>query len=112
MSRNASEPDIDSSDDEDDELVERICACVVGDILPDLAKLLIQTSRRTQLVVTTHSEILVDALSEQPESVVVCEKDKGGTSLKRLDAGELKKWLEEYSLGQLWRKGTLGANRW
>ena len=35
------------------------------------------------LIVTTHSDILVDALTDTPESVVVCEKENGQTTMKR-----------------------------
>lgn len=82
------------------------------DLLPKLADLLIETSKRTQLVVTTHSDILVDALTEHPDSVVVCEKCDGCTSMRRLNASELKPWLEKYRLGQLWTQGQLGGTRW
>lgn len=41
------------------------------DVLPTLARLLVEASARTQLVVTTHAPALVDALSETPESVLV-----------------------------------------
>ena len=47
------------------------------DILPGLADLLREASERCQLIVTTHSDTLVDALTDMPESVVVCEKEKG-----------------------------------
>ena len=82
------------------------------DILPALADLLVEASQRTQLVVTTHSDILIDALSETPESIVVCEKESGATTMQRLDRAELQVWLKEYSLGQLWRSGEIGGNRW
>lgn len=82
------------------------------DVLGEIAKLLREASTRTQLIVTTHSDILVDCLSDTPEAVIVCEKDAGGTQMRRLDAGELKEWLENYSLGELWRRGQLGGNRW
>lgn len=82
------------------------------DIIPTLAKLLREASERTQLIVTTHSDILVDALSETPESVVVCEKHEGQTSMKRLDGRKLSKWLEKYRLGELWTKGEIGGVRW
>ncbi len=83
------------------------------DILPDLARLLVKASERMQLVVTTHSEVLVDALTDQPESVIVCEREKGETALRRLDAKDLKTWLDEYkSLGPMWRSGVIGGNRW
>ncbi len=82
------------------------------DILPKVADLLVEASERTQLVVTTHSDILVDAMSERPEVVVVCEKHLGQTEMRRLDPGELALWLEKYRLGQLWTKGQLGGTRW
>ena len=65
-----------------------------------------------QLIVTTHSDSLVDALSDTPESVVVCEKVDGATQFKRLDRKRLGVWLKNYSLGTLWRSGEIGGNRW
>ena len=82
------------------------------DIIPLLATLLKEASRRTQLIITTHSDVLVDELTDMPESVLVCEKEKGCTSMKRLDRERLKGWLEKYSLGELWRKGEIGGTRW
>ena len=82
------------------------------DLIPGLADLLVDASRRCQLVVTTHSDILVDALSERPESVVICEKNDGQTTMERLDHANLAHWLEEYRLGNLWISGELGGKRW
>jgi predicted ATPase len=82
------------------------------DILPTIAELMIEASERTQLIVTTHSDILVSALSDVPEAVLVCEKDEDGTHFKRLDKDNLKEWLDEYSLGELWLKGEIGGTRW
>lgn len=82
------------------------------DILPTVADLLKDASKRTQLIVTTHSDILVDAMTDCPESVVVCEKHEGKTEMKRLCAKELAVWLEKYRLGQLWIDGQLGGKRW
>lgn len=82
------------------------------DVLPTLADLLKEASTRTQLIVTTHSDVLVDAMSDQPEAVLVAEKGEHGTSLTRLDAEKLKPWLEKYRLGQLWTRGEIGGTRW
>lgn len=82
------------------------------DVLPKLADHLLAASRRTQLIVTTHSDVLVDAMSEQPESVVVCEKQQGATAMTRLKADELQMWLKRYRLGELWIRGELGGTRW
>jgi predicted ATPase len=82
------------------------------DILSTVADLLIAASKRTQIIVTTHSDALVSALSEVPESVVVCEQNNTGSHLRRLEPQQLKKWLEKYTLGDLWRMGHIGGNRW
>jgi len=82
------------------------------DIIPQIAELLIEASERTQLIVTTHSDALVDGFSDECESVVVCEKEHGCTSMRRLGGEELRGWLEQYTLGELWRKGEIGGNRW
>jgi len=78
-----------------------------------VAEALVEASQTTQLIVTTHSEALVDALTDQPESVLVCERDpENGTQMRRLSREDLKDWLEHYTLGQLWRKGEIGGGRW
>jgi predicted ATPase len=82
------------------------------DILPKMADLMVEASQRTQLIVTTHSDILVDAMTERPEAVVVCEKHNGQTSMERLDREKLACWLEKYRLGELWTSGELGGTRW
>ena len=82
------------------------------DMMPTIADLLREASTRCQLIVTTHSDVLVDALTEEPESVVVCEKHEGRTQLQRLNKKDLAQWLARYSVGELWRKGELGGNRW
>jgi predicted ATPase len=82
------------------------------DIQPQLAALLREAGARTQLVVTTHSDVLVDALTDTPESILVCDKSDGSTQLRRLDAAKLKPWLEKYRLGELWTRGEIGGTRW
>jgi predicted ATPase len=82
------------------------------DILPKLADLLVAASERTQLIVTTHSDVLVDAMTERPETVVICEKHEGRTEMRRLKKEDLTVWLEKYRLGQLWTRGEIGGTRW
>lgn len=81
------------------------------DIIPVLADLLEEASQRMQIIVTTHSDGLVDSFSDRPESIVVCEKQDGATTLRRLQRTELKTWLEKYSLGELWNSGQIGGRR-
>jgi len=82
------------------------------DVIPTIADLLKEASQRTQLIVTTHSPMLVDCFNSTPEDIVVCEKHDGQTQMNRLDPEELKHWLEKFSLGELWSQGNIGGNRW
>ena len=41
--------------------------------------------------------------------MLVAGRVRGATELRRLDGEELKIWLEDYSLGQLWEKNELGG---
>ena len=80
------------------------------DALALIADLLVQASQQMQLVVTTHSDALVSGLGSSPDAVVACERPGEATELHRLDPGQLESWLNDYSLGDLWRMGELGAN--
>jgi predicted ATPase len=82
------------------------------DLLPGLARLMLDASARTQIIATTHSDILIDALTEHPEAIRVCEKDEHGTSIRPIDPESLKPWLEEHGLGGAWLRGAIGGSRW
>ncbi|MBI3716704.1 MAG: AAA family ATPase [Betaproteobacteria bacterium] len=82
------------------------------DILPKVGDLLKAAAKRTQIIVTTHSDILVDTMTESPEAVVVCSKHQGRTVMKRLNSSDLTEWLSKYRLGELWTKGEIGGTRW
>ena len=82
------------------------------DLLPSLAELLREASRNLQLIVTTHSDVLVDALTDTPEAILVCDKEDGQTKMRRLSRKKLGTWLDKYRLGELWRRGQIGGNRW
>ena len=75
-----------------------------------IGELLVEASQRMQLIVTTHSDALVSALTSVPEAVIACERPGMGTTLRRLDADKLSHWLNDFRLGDLWRMGELGAN--
>ncbi|MFH0808877.1 MAG: AAA family ATPase [Pseudomonadota bacterium] len=82
------------------------------DLINNIADALRFASEKTQLIVTTHSTALVDAFTEDPESILVCEKVNGCSSMRRLDVQQLKPWLEKYRLGALWTSGEIGGTRW
>lgn len=79
---------------------------------PELLSLLTdqlrEASRRTQIIVATHSDTLIRFL--KPEEVVVLDSTEDGmTKLTRANELDLDQWLQDYSLDELWRNGRLGA---
>lgn len=72
-----------------------------------LAALVRQASVTTQVIMSTQSSLLLDHF--QPEDVLVADRVDGGTQFRRLEPGPLAKWLEDYSLGQLWEKNEIGG---
>lgn len=82
------------------------------DAIVTIGKLIKEASTRTQLIVTTHSRILIDAFQESPEDIIVVKREEGCTILERLDEQKLAGFLESYSLSNLWSSGEIGGNRW
>jgi predicted ATPase len=82
------------------------------DVLPTLRDLMVEASEKTQLIVTTHSVQLIDAMTEHADSVLVCEKNDGPTVVSRLRQEEVDRWRKHGSLGSLWMSGHLGGTRW
>ncbi len=72
-----------------------------------LAEMLKQASADKQVIVSTQSVELLNNFT--PEDVIVADREDGASVFKRLDADELKDWLEDYTLGELWKKNILGG---
>lgn len=72
-----------------------------------LAALIRRASVDTQVIVATQSPRLVDYF--KPEDVLIADRVNGGTQLTRLKTEELREWLDDYSLGQLWEKNEFGG---
>ena len=75
-----------------------------------LSELFVEASSRMQLVVTTHSDALLSGLNDKVDSVLVCQNNRHGTMINRLDAKRLAFWLKDYTLGDIWRIGAIGGN--
>ncbi len=72
-----------------------------------LAGLIQKASKRTQVIVSTQSAALIDHF--EPEDIVVVERQNGESTFNRLKKADLKVWLEDYSLGELWQKNVFGG---
>ena len=74
-----------------------------------LASLIRQASKKSQIIFAAQSPPLLDHFL--PEDVLVAERVTGSTQIERRedDKERLGKWLENYSLGQLWEKNEIGG---
>lgn len=72
-----------------------------------LGGLLRSASKRMQVIVSTQSVPLVNEFSIQ--DLIVVEREQGASVFKRLDEAEFTRWLEDYSVGELWEKNILGG---
>ncbi|RJP30633.1 MAG: recombinase RecF [Candidatus Omnitrophota bacterium] len=72
-----------------------------------LAELVRSTSKRTQIIVSTQSPAFIDCL--EPEEIIVVNRKNGASTFQRLNRDELSTWLEDYSLGDLWRKNIVAG---
>ena len=62
---------------------------------------------KCQLIVSTQSSPLVDHL--QLEDLIVVDRVNGETTLSKPDPDNLKVWMDEYSVGELWDKNLIGG---
>jgi predicted ATPase len=78
------------------------------ELLSLLSDLMREASARSQIIVATHSDRLVRFL--KPKEILTMDVgDNGATELTWADARDLKAWMEDYSLDELWSNGRLGA---
>jgi predicted ATPase len=72
-----------------------------------IAELCRSICRHTQIVLSTQSTELLDHF--MVDEVVVVEREEGVTTLQRLKESDLRLWLEDYSLRDLYAKGVIGG---
>lgn len=74
-----------------------------------LASMVKKATEHTQVIMATQSPRLLDSFDYS--DIIVAEKDRGTgcTIFKRLDEDEVKIWLEDYSLSQIWEKNIIGG---
>lgn len=74
-----------------------------------LASMIKTAALHSQIIVATQSARLIDSF--EPSNIIVAEYDKSNkcSSFKHLDEEELKDWLEDYSVSELWEKNVLGG---
>jgi predicted ATPase len=80
------------------------------ELLSLLADLLREASQRTQLIIATHADRLIRFL--KPSEVLTIDvSDESAAEVRRADELDLDKWLEDYTLDEVWRMGRIGARQ-
>jgi predicted ATPase len=64
-------------------------------------------AKGSQVIVSTQSVGLVDNF--EPEDIITVDREDNQSVFRRLDSEDLKDWLEDYTLGELWNKNVIGA---
>jgi predicted ATPase len=73
-----------------------------------LAAMMKQASAKgSQVIVSTQSVNLIDNF--EPEDIITVDREDDQSVFRRLNSEDLKDWLEEYTLGDLWNKNIIGA---
>lgn len=72
-----------------------------------LASLMHQAAVKHQLIVSTQSVELLNQFS--PEQVIVVDRENDQSTFNHLDPKALSVWLDEYSLGDMWKQNMFGG---
>lgn len=72
-----------------------------------LAAMLESTAEHTQVLVATQSVTLMSHF--EPRDIVVVDRKDGASTFRRLTDEEVRSWVDDYSLGELWEKNVLGG---
>lgn len=81
------------------------------DMIREFIDSMSQVSDKTQFIISTHSDHILNNLSV--ENVLVCEKDDdNATTINTFRDKDFVEWAAQYSTGKLWRDGDLGGNRY
>lgn len=70
-----------------------------------LAGLLRSASSRMQIVLATQSPVLLSEFD--PTEIITVDQVNGASRFNRLDSTRLDEWLNDFTMGELWQKGTI-----
>ncbi len=72
-----------------------------------LADLIKRAAEQKQLIISTQSVELINYFSAN--DIIVVDRVNDTSTFKRLDEENLKDWLEDYTLGDLWKQNIIGG---
>ena len=75
--------------------------------LNKLAGLIRSVSTKTQIIISTQSSYLLENFDV--DDIIIVERENKESAFKRLSKEELKDWLDDYSLIELWDMNIIGG---
>lgn len=72
-----------------------------------LADLIKRTAEKKQLIISTQSVELIEHFSAN--DIIVVDRVNDASTFNRLDEEKLQDWLEDYTLGDLWKQNIIGG---
>ncbi len=72
-----------------------------------LAELVKSASKENQVICSTQSVTFANQF--EAKDFIVVDQQEGASTFKRVDEEELKDWLDEYSMGDIWTKNLIGG---
>jgi predicted ATPase len=72
-----------------------------------LAEIVKATSKENQVICSAQSVTFANQF--EAKNFIVVDQNHGESTFKRVDEDELKEWLEEYSMGDIWTKNLIGG---
>ncbi|KAA6346970.1 hypothetical protein EZS27_005551 [termite gut metagenome] len=74
-----------------------------------LAEMIKEASKHTQIIVATQSPGLVDEFSANQITIIERDEENECTIVNQLNEEKLAEWLKHYSLSELWDKNVIGG---
>lgn len=81
------------------------------DLIEAIAEMILEAAGRTQLIIATHSPDLLSFLRKGVDRLYAFGAGAEGTTVRGFDRTQLEAYLAEEPLGELWRQGDFGGNR-
>jgi len=82
------------------------------DMIKMVAKMIIEAAEKAQVIITTHSELLLSALQDDFDVLFAFDSGTGSSIVRQFSQQEFVTWRSSHTLGELWTAGELGGNRW
>ncbi len=81
------------------------------DMINTIADAIKQASKSTQLIITTHSPLLLNSF--EIDDLLIFEKNiHNETEVYVKSPDEFDNWIDDFMVGQAWLQGLIGGKRW